>query len=161
MKSTEDYQATLVIESPKEQPWDLTNTHQVKAEVTNLGDHTAQVNMYVGLDPDPLMRWYCSNFVDILPGETKTISVDLTWLTWVHSTPLEFKYMRGTPGREKTPRDKVQQVSFSLRYPTEKNHYCVNKIYTAGTTEVRDTAGFFRITSYNVCYTKLLRHQCN
>jgi len=143
IQSKNDNQATLVISSAKDSPWDLANVHQIKSEVTNLAEHKTQVNMYVGLDPDPLMRWYCSDYIDLNPGETKTIKVDLTWLPWVHSPQLDLKYMRGIPGREKTERKAIQQVTFSVRYPTKPNHYTVNMLYATGTTEVRDTTGFF------------------
>ena len=112
VKSRDGNQASLVIKPLKCTPWDLTDVYTLKASVTNLASHSTQIAMYVGLDPDPLMRWYCSDYVDLKPGETKTITVQLTWLPWVHRPSFQYTGMRGTPGR---------------------------------------------ITSYNVCYTKLLR----
>lgn len=143
VESDKELQASVTIKSSEIAPWDLSTSHQIKAEVSNIGEHKTQVAMYVGLDPDPLMRWYCSNFVDLEPGETKTVTVDLTWLPWVHEPQLDLLKMRGIPGKEKTPRKDVQQVSFSVRYPTSKQHYSINSLYATGTTEVRDTTGFF------------------
>ncbi|WP_430931240.1 glycoside hydrolase family 2 protein [Saccharicrinis sp. 156] len=143
VKSDKQYQAGVTVYSTPDNPWDLKTAHQIKSEVTNKGEYQTQVAMYVGLDPDPLMRWYSSNFVDLRPGETKTITVDLTWLKWVHSPQLDLINMRGVPGREKTARDAIKQVKFSIRYPTQKNHYTINSLYATGTTEVRDTTGFF------------------
>ncbi len=143
VKSRDGNQASLVIKPLKCTPWDLTDVYTLKASVTNLASHSTQIAMYVGLDPDPLMRWYCSDYVDLKPGETKTITVQLTWLPWVHRPPFQYTGMRGTPGCEKTPREAIQQISFSVRYPESQNYYSVNRIFSEGTTEFRDTSGFF------------------
>ncbi len=143
VKNGDTYEAVVVINSAEGQPWDLSNTYQVKAEVTNTGKNRNQVAMYVGLDPDPLMRWYCSNYVDLDPGETRTVTVDLTWLDWVHDKPIEFKGMRGIPGAEKTDRSLVQQVSLNLEKPASPQEFTVNRVYAVGTTEVRSSEGFF------------------
>ena len=137
-----NYQSDVTLKSPKDKPWDLSNTYQVKAEVSNTGKYRTQIELFIGLDPDPLMRWYCSTFADLEPGETKTITVDLTWLPWVHNTPLDLENMRGIPGKEKTDRTVIQQVSFTPRYPSTEQNYTINSLYAVGKTEIRDTAGF-------------------
>ncbi len=142
VKSKDTFEAQVIIKSDKEHPWNLSDSYQVMAEVSNTGELRAQVAMYVGLDPDPLMRWYCSNIVDLEPGERKTVYVDLTWLPWVHKTQLDLKGMRGVPGNEKTDRSLVQQISLSAVKPTTKQEFTVHRLYAQGTTEVRDTTGF-------------------
>ncbi len=142
VSSKESNNAEVIIKSPKDNPWDLSDTYQVKAEVTNTSEYRTQIELYIGLDPDPLMRWYCSTFADLEPGDTKTITVDLTWLPWVHSTPLDLKNMRGVPGHEKTDRKAITQISLKPRYAKNKQNYTVNRLYAVGKTEVRDTTGF-------------------
>ena len=142
VKSRDGFKSEVIIHSPKDKPWDLSQTYQVKADVSNTGKHRTQIELFIGFDPDPLMRWYCSTFEDLEPGETKTITVDLTWLPWVHKTPLDLKNMRGVPGKEKTDRKVIQQVSLIPRYPSTEQDYTISRLYAVGKTEVRDTAGF-------------------
>ena len=65
---------TIKLNQPKGVTWDLNGYYQIKADVTNVGDKYMQTEMFVGNDPDGLIRWYCSDYVDLYPGETKTIT---------------------------------------------------------------------------------------
>ncbi|MFC2111894.1 beta-galactosidase [Bacteroidota bacterium] len=144
VKSSESEIKTGVkIYSPRNSPWDLEGYHQVKSEVSNVGHNKIQVTMHVGNDPDGLIRWYCSDYVDLLPGETKTLNVDLSWTPWIHSPQPDIINMRGIPGRIKTPLEAIDQIAFSVRYDTPNSHFTVSRLYATGSTEVRDTSGFF------------------
>jgi len=133
----------LVIRQPEAHPWKLTNVYQVKADVQNLGDEPIQVEMFVGNDPDGLIRWYCSDYVDLQPNEKSTITVSLAWTPWAFSPQPEIVGMRGAPGIIKTDQSKIDQVSFYSRYATVENSFSVENVRTVGTLEMRDTAGFF------------------
>lgn len=123
--------------------WNLNGYYQVKADVSNLGDKEIQVEMFVGNDPDGLVRWYCSDYVDLLPNESKTITVSLSWTPWVFSPQLEVEGMRGTPGKIKTNINNIDQISFNTRYATSPSVFTIDNVRAEGKLEVRDTTGFF------------------
>ncbi|WP_298473415.1 beta-agarase [uncultured Maribacter sp.] len=134
---------SVKLKRPKGKHWDLNGYHQIKADVTNVGDAYMQAEMFVGNDPDELTRWYCSDYVDLNPGETKTITIDLAWTPWVFSPQLNIDGMRGTPGKIKTNIDAIDEIMFCSRYATTKNEFTVDNVRAVGTLEVRDTTGFF------------------
>ena len=133
----------VVLKESPEAPWDLQGYHQVKADVTNVGDEFIQVEMFVGNDPDGLTRWYCSDYVDLMPNESKTITVDLAWTQWVHDPQLQVVGMRGVPGKIKTDIDAINDITFYSRYATQENQFLIHKVRAVGQLETRDTAGFF------------------
>ncbi len=133
----------VVLKEPSDKSWDLDGFYQVKADVTNVGDEYMQVEMFVGNDPDGLTRWYCSDYMDLEPGESKTITVDLSWTPWVHSPQMDIVGMRGVPGKIKTDIEAINDISFYSRYATQENQFLVHKVRAVGQMEVRDTTGFF------------------
>ncbi|WP_010520394.1 hypothetical protein [Aquimarina agarivorans] len=133
----------LVIHKPKSATWDLNGYYQVKADVTNIGDEEMQVEFYVGNDPDELIKWYCSDYADLKPNESKTITVNLAWSDWIHQPQLDIVGMRGTPGKLKTDIDAIDQISFYSRYAKVPNQFTVNNVRAVGKLKVKDTANFF------------------
>lgn len=140
---TDHKEPGVVIKEPIDRPWQLEGYHQVKADVQNVGDEFIQVEMFVGNDPDGLIRWYCSDYVDLEPGESKTITVNLTWTPWVHQPQLKIEGMRGIPGRIKTNLAAIDEITFCSRYATAENDFIVDNIRAVGQVETRDTTGFF------------------
>ncbi len=134
---------TIKITKPNDSSWGLKGYHKVKADVTNIGDAYMQAEMFVGNDPDGLIRWYCSNYVDLYPGETKTITVDLAWTPWVYQPQLEVVGMRGIPGKIKTDQDAIKQITFGSRYAVTTNKITIDNIRAEGILTERDTTGFF------------------
>ncbi|GAB1855419.1 hypothetical protein MHTCC0001_02530 [Flavobacteriaceae bacterium MHTCC 0001] len=134
---------TVKITKPHNDSWGLEGYHQVKADVTNVGDKPMQAEMYVGNDPDGLTKWYCSNYVDLKPGETKTITVNLAWTPWVFKPQLEVVGMRGVPGKIKTDIDAIKEIAFCSRYASTNNTFTVDNVRAEGVLEVRDTTDFF------------------
>ncbi len=133
----------LVIHKPEGKTWDLNGYYQVKADVTNVGDTPMQVEFYVGNDPDELIKWYCSDYADLEPKESKTITVNLAWSDWIHQPQLDIVGMRGTPGKLKTDIDAIDQVSFYSRYAKVPNQFTVNNIRAVGKLKIKDTTNFF------------------
>ena len=133
----------VVIKQSDDNPWDLTGYQKVLADVTNIGDEFIQVELFVGDDPDGLIKWYCSDYVDLNPGETKTISVDLSWTPWAFSPQIEVNGMRGVPGKLKTDIKKINQVSFNSRYATNTTHFTVDNIRAENKLELKDPTDFF------------------
>ncbi|UXX77861.1 hypothetical protein N7E81_10830 [Reichenbachiella carrageenanivorans] len=133
----------LVLGDTKANPWQLTGYHTVKADVTNTGDVPLQAEMFVGNDPDGLVRWYCSDYVDLAPGESKTITVPLAWTPWVFEPQLHIVGMRGAPGQLKTDVTKIHSITFVSRYATVPTSFSIDNIRAEGRLEVRDTTGFF------------------
>ena len=132
----------VVLKSAKTTPWDLTGKYAIKADVTNLDNEAIQVEMFVGNDPDGLKRWYCSDYVDLKPGQTRTITVPLAWSDWIHSPQLDAKGMRGVPGQLKTDIPKIQEITLNTRYSYKRNVFAIDNIRAEGILEVRDTIGF-------------------
>ncbi|MEM6963903.1 MAG: beta-galactosidase [Bacteroidota bacterium] len=133
----------VVLKEPADKPWDLKGYYKVEADVTNIGDEKIQVEMYVGDDPDGLTKWYCSDYIDLEPNESGTITVPLAWTKWVHEPQLDIAGMRGIPGKIKTDIDAIVEVSFYSRYATQENQFLVHQVRAVEEMEVRDTAGFF------------------
>ncbi len=133
----------IILKRPKQRKWNLEGYYEVKADVTNLGSTKMQVEMFVGNDPDGLIRWYCSDYVDLEPSETKTITVALAWSPWVHFPQPNIVGMRGIPGKIKTAIDKIDQIAFYSRYAINKDVFTIGNIRAVGQLEVRDTTGFF------------------
>ncbi|MGB5668043.1 MAG: beta-galactosidase [Maribacter sp.] len=129
--------------SSKENPWNLDGYYQIQADVSNTGDEFIQVELFVGNDPDGLVRWYCSDYVDLDPGESKTITIDLAWTPYVFDPQIEVNGMRGVPGKIKTNISKVQEMTFCSRYATQENQFTIDNVRAMGKLEIRDPAGFF------------------
>jgi len=140
---TDHREPGVVLKESAEEPWNLSGFHQVKADVTNVGDEDIQVEMFVGNDPDGLIRWYCSDYVDLKPEESKTITVDLSWTPWVHQPQLDIKGMRGAPGKIKTDLDAIDEITFCSRYAAAENDFLIDNVRAVGKMEIRDTTGFF------------------
>ncbi len=134
---------SVKLKEPDGVNWDLNGYHQVKADVTNVGDKYMQAEMFVGNDPDGLIRWYCSDYVDLYPGETKTITVSLAWTPWVFKPQLDVVGMRGIPGKIKTDIDAIKEITICSRYASNDNIFTVDNIRAVGLLEERDTLGFF------------------
>ncbi len=124
-------------------PWDLSSYFQVKADVKNVGEEDIQVEMFVGNDPNLLLRWYCSDYVDLKPGEAKTIIVDLAWTSWINKPQIAFKGMNGAPGKIKADLTKVTEITFNSRYATKRNDFIVDNVRAVGKYEERTSENFF------------------
>jgi len=134
----------VAIKESVDKPWNLSGFQTVKADVSSISDGPIQVEMFVGDDPDGLIKWYCSDYVDLNPGETKTIAVDLAWTQdWAFSPQIEINGMRGVPGKLKTDIKKINQVSFNSRYAKGITHYIVDNIRAENKLEIKDPTGFF------------------
>lgn len=133
----------LIISQPADQPWDLVGAFQVVADVQNIGDEPIQVEMFVGNDPDGLIQWYCSDYVDLAPGQKGTITVDLAWTPWAFDPQPEMRGMRGAPGIIKTDQRKIEDVRFFARYATDAHAFAIHEVRTVGRLSYRDTAAFF------------------
>ncbi len=123
--------------------FDLSGYYQIKADVSNLSDKGIQVELFVGNDPDDLIRWFCSDYVDLKPGESKTISVDLAWTPWAHDPQLDIRGLRGIPGKIKTDLSAIDEFTFSTRYASSPSCFTVDNVRAIGRLEMRDTTGFF------------------
>ncbi|MFC2112501.1 beta-agarase [Bacteroidota bacterium] len=133
----------VVIHAPEGQVWNLEGFYQVKADITNTGDKFVQVKMQVGNDPVRRTRIHCTEYVNLDPGETKTVTVDLSWTPWVLEPQPEMVGMRGKPGIIKTDLSVIDQFTFSVRYPRSSYEFSIDNVRATGKVELRDTAGFF------------------
>lgn len=128
---------------PKNQPWDLSKYYQIQADIKNVGNKDIQVEMFVGNDPNLLLRWFCSDYVDLKPGESATIVVNLAWTPWINDPKIEFQGMNGAPGKIKADLTKVSEITFCSRYATETNNFTVDNVIAVGKYELRSSADFF------------------
>ncbi|MFD1315198.1 beta-agarase [Namhaeicola litoreus] len=128
---------------PEGKPWDLSGYFQIKAEVANVGDEDIQVELFVGNDPDDLLRWYCSDYIDLSPGESKTITVDLAWTPWIFNPQIEIEGLRGVPGKIKADLSQVTELTFCSRYATQPNHFTIDNVKAVGRYEERNPDNFF------------------
>jgi len=133
----------ITLRQSPSQPWDLKGYYLVKADITNTGNEMIQVEMFVGDDPDDLIKWYCSDYIDLKPNQTGTISVPLSWTKWVHDPQIEIVGMRGIPGHIKTDIDAIEEITFYSRYATQENQFVIHNVRAEEKMEVRDTTGFF------------------
>ncbi len=138
----ESSKPSVKIKKPTNGSWGLKGYYQVKVDVTNIGDKYMQAEMFVGNDPDGLIRWYCSDYVDLYPGESKTITVDLAWTPWVFSPQLDIVGMRGIPGKIKTDVDAINEIRICSRYASFNNQFSIDNVRAVKKLEVRDTSGF-------------------
>lgn len=129
--------------SPENQAWDLSSYYQVKADVSNVGDEDMQVELFVGNDPDGLLRWYCSDYVDLAPRESKTITVNLAWTPWVFKPQIEVNGLRGVPGKIKADLTKVTELTFCSRYTNQPNNFTIDNVRAVGKYEERNPDNFF------------------
>jgi hypothetical protein len=127
----------------KNNPWKLDGYAQVEADVTNTGEEFMKVQLFVGNDPDPTTKNQCSNYVDLSPGETKTLTVDLSWTPWIFDPQTDISGMRGIPGKIKTDLEAVNELTFISRYAKSNKEFTIDNIRAVGKIEVRDTTGFF------------------
>ena len=136
-------EAGVKLMSPKDNPWDLSSYYQVKADVTNVGDEKMQVELFVDNNPDGMLRWYCSDYIDLKPGESKTLTVNLAWTPWVFKPQIEVNGLRGVPGQIKADLTKVTELTFCSRYNTKPNNFTIDNVRAVGKYEERNPDGFF------------------
>ncbi|MFY0598466.1 MAG: hypothetical protein JXR03_02265 [Cyclobacteriaceae bacterium] len=129
--------------STKSAPWNLQGYYKVKADISNAGSNDLQIVMYVGDDPNSITRWYCSQYVDLEPNETKTVTVELAWTPWITSPQLDISGMRGVPGQLKTDIGAIDQIAFDTRVPTRATTFYVDNIRVEEQLEIRDGKDFF------------------
>jgi hypothetical protein len=132
----------VILLEPENDPWNLNTFSQVEAEVTNTGDESMKVQLFVGNQPDRRTRYQCSDYVDLGPGETKTITVRLAWTPWIFEPQMDIGGMRGIPGKLKTDIDAVDQLKFIARYAESPREFTIDNVRATGKFEIRDTAGF-------------------
>ncbi len=135
--------SNIILKESKDKPWNLNGYYQIKVDAKNTGDKYIQVELFVGNDPDELVRWYCSNYVDLNPGETKTITVNLAWTPWVFSPQLDIVGMRGTPGKIKTDIKAIDQLLFRSRYSNAESNFTLDNIRAVGKLKVKEPNNFF------------------
>ncbi len=127
----------------KTNPWNLEGWYQVKADVKNTSSIPIQVELFVGNDPDGLIRWYCSNYIDLNPNETGTITVNLAWTPWAFEPQPEVHGMRGIPGIIKTDQKAINELSFNVRYATQISTFTIDNIRAENQFEYRSPEHFF------------------
>jgi len=133
----------VTLHEPEDRLWDLSEYSQVQATVSNVGDEAMQVQLFVGNDPDARVRRQCSNYVDLNPGETKTLTVALSWTPWVFDPQIEIVGMRGVPGRIKMDLSSIKELTFCSRYPAAANEFTIDNVRASRKFEIREKAGFF------------------
>ncbi|WP_111706431.1 beta-galactosidase [Lutibacter citreus] len=136
-------EAGVKLKSDADKPWNLNGFYQIKADVSNTGDEIIQVELFVGNDPDGLKRWYCSDYIDLKPGEKGTITVDLAWTPWIFKPQLNIVGMRGIPGALKTDINKIQEMVFCSRYATQPNQFTIDNVRAVGKLEEKKPDNFF------------------
>ncbi len=124
--------------------WNLTGYYMVKADVSNLSDKEIQVELFVGNDPDGLVRWFCSDYIDLKPGQSGTITVPLAWTPWIFKPQLTVEGVRGVHGKLKcNDLGTIDEFTFCTRYETTPSVFTVDNIRAIGKLEYKDTTGFF------------------
>ncbi len=118
--------------------WNLEEWNLVKADITNTSQNEIQVELFVGDDPDLLTSWYLSNYIDLKPNETKTLTVELTWFPFIFDPQPNIVAMRGVPGKKKTDQSKIDLLTFGLRYGKEQTTFLVDNIRAERKLEVRE-----------------------
>lgn len=136
-------EAGVKLVSANNSSWDLSKYYQVKADVSNVGNEKMQVELFVGNDPDGLLRWYCSNYIDLQPGEKKTLTVNLAWTPWIFNPQIEVKGLRGIPGKIKADLTKVTELTFCARYNTKPTNFTIDNVRAVGKYEEKDPKDFF------------------
>ncbi|ANQ50455.1 beta-agarase [Flammeovirga sp. MY04] len=121
----------VVIYESNNHPWNLEGMYTIEAEVENLGEEYIQVEMFVGdnVDEKGLIRWYCSDYVDLEPGESGKIIVPLAWSPWVFDPqPQYYPGMRGMFGMLKRDVTTIKEITFNSRYSYKENTFAVKKL---------------------------------
>lgn len=132
----------LTLRSAANQPWELGDTWQVQAVVSNIGSEPMQAEMFVGNDPDGLVRWYCSDYIDLVPGQTDTITVNLAWTPWINEPTVPLVGMRGAPGMTKTDLAKIQSIQFRPRYATRETVFVLHDVWAVGSLQSHSSESF-------------------
>lgn len=108
--------------------WDLNPYYHVKMDITNVGDHPAQVIFKVGDPEDGMQAWQMEIRFGLEPGETKTVADDIATTRWRFSEPLELVGMRAAPGQAKADLSAIDQVKVTINYPDEKHKLVIDNI---------------------------------
>nr|ART28001.1 agarase GM002660 [Flammeovirga pacifica] len=125
------HESGVVIYEGNENSWNLEGMYTIEAEVANLGDEFIQVEMFVGdnVDDKGLIRWYCSDYVDLEPGESGVITVPLAWSPWVFDPqPKQYPGMRGMFGMLKRDVTTIDEITFNSRYSSKENTFAIKKL---------------------------------
>ncbi len=126
-------------------PWNLEGYYLIKADVSNTSDHKIQVELFVGDSDDDLIRWYCSDYVDLEPNERKTIIVPIAWTPWVYEPQQEMVGFRGMPGRLKRDIPSIDEFSFNVRYATQNSSFAIHNVSAVGKLEKRSPENAFPV----------------
>lgn len=122
--------------------WDLNNYYHVKMDITNVGEHPARIIFKVGNPEDGMEAWQMEIRFDLAPGETKTVSDDISTTPWRFSEPLNLLAMRAAPGQAKTDLSAIDQVKVTINYPTNEHKLLIDNIRATNPVRWIDPEGF-------------------
>lgn len=122
--------------------WDLNPYYHVKMDITNTGEHPAEIIFKVGDPTDGMEAWQMEIRFDLQPGETKTVADDIATTPWRFSEPLELLAMRAAPGQAKTDLSAINQVKVSINYPENKHKLLIDNIRATNPIRWVSSEGF-------------------
>ena len=122
--------------------WDLNPYYHVKMDITNVGEHPAEIIFKVGDPEDGMEAWQMEIRFDLAPGQTKTVADDIATTPWRFSTPLKLLAMRAAPGQAKTDLSAIDQVKVTINYPENNHKLLIDNIRATNPVRWVDPEGF-------------------
>ena len=122
--------------------WDLNPYFHVKMDITNAGEHPAEIIFKVGNPEDGMEAWQMEIRFGLAPGQTKTVADDIATTPWRFSEPLELLAMRAAPGQAKTDLSAIDQVKITINYPENEHKLVIDNIRATNPVRWVDPEGF-------------------
>ncbi|MGJ8692698.1 MAG: beta-agarase [Thalassotalea sp.] len=131
----------VIIKRP-EGSWDLNDYMHVKMDITNLGEHPAEIIFKVGDPADGMEAWQMEIRFDLAPGQTKTVADDIATTPWRFTKPLKLLAMRAAPGQAKSDLSAIDQVKISINYPDNNHKLLIDNIRATNPVRLISPEGF-------------------
>ncbi|MEM1011548.1 MAG: beta-galactosidase [Planctomycetota bacterium] len=132
----------VVIEAP-EGRWDLSAWQFINVDIENVGDTRIRLGLRAdnpGADDDESLRTFTLD--EVVPGETKTITLRLYATQWALDPPMSLVGMRVTPGEAAIDaRDVVKLILFSVG-PKQDESFVLRNVRAEGKVQMVDSSQF-------------------
>lgn len=129
--------------NPKNGLWDASRYERLSLDVSNTGDSAFELGVVVGNPGSDDPEANLTVMSDLMPGESRTISVALHATPFGFSKPIDLKGMLDS--RERSPFDpsKISQVILFLERPDSNHRFTINEVRFEAPRKQWDPDQFF------------------
>ena len=106
--------------------WDASKYQTMSFDIENLGEHSFEIGLRIDTPGDESKR--VTTMTQVSPGESRTVSTDMTPSPWKFSEPLKLDGMHAAPGQQFIDQTNISQAIIFLRQPSQDHQFSIANI---------------------------------